>query len=204
MDFLTQAEQAKVVSLDIFDTAIYRGVGKPQDLFSCIDHHDPDFKRKRIEAERKANHKAWAKGIEAPTLLDIYREFSDNPAQGVSMEQRAELLVCRSNPEILNFYLELKRKNKNIIFTSDQYHSSAFLTSILRVTGYKGITPEQVFVSCETHVCKSSGKMFTHILNKFNLKPSELFHIGDYYPADYDTPRRMGITSFHYSKKKYP
>ena len=48
--------QADVISLDVFDTLIFRTVAEPEDVFDMISD-EPGFKAKRIEAKYKARTK---------------------------------------------------------------------------------------------------------------------------------------------------
>ena len=164
-----------LISLDIFDTAIFRDVYDPKDIFSLIA---PDFQNKRILAERKCNEL-----IRHPQLKDIYKFL---PGHNMQIEINLELDHCFANKKILDMY-NSDRKNE-YIFISDMYLPSDILVKMLEKCGYKN---PKVFVSCEHRASKSSG-LFKIVQEKLGRKIDK--HYGDNYRADILGAKNAGIT----------
>ena len=168
-----------LVSLDVFDTAIFRKVFYPTDIFNVIeDVVGNNFKQLRIEAQNKA-----ARKYPHYTFLDIYKEMSYpfNPKE----EIKAELYNCKANPYILNLY---NKQEADYIFISDMYLPSVVIKSMLEKCGYKN---PQVFVSCELKASKGNGRLFSEVESILRRKISK--HIGDNYNVDILGAKKAGI-----------
>lgn len=130
-------------SIDIFDTALFRDVYEPRDVFSCVSE---DFRARRIEAERVAATKN-----PFYTIDDIYREL---PGFDKRTELALECARTRANPDILGMY---NRSPNAFVFVSDMYLPSPVLCRLLVAAGYKR---PRVIVSCEAKAVKSDGGLF--------------------------------------------
>ena len=117
-----------VVSFDIFDTLLKRNVLHPTDIFSIMEKKVsdtvPNFKRNRIDAEKKArlNNKAGEINLE-----DIYLSFD-----GLSKEQIKKLIVLEEqieseyltiNVDMLPFFDYCIKNKKKVLLISDMYLS---------------------------------------------------------------------------------
>ena len=81
--------ERKLISFDVFDTAIFRKVYKPWDIFGLLGE---EFKAARAEAEKDL----W-KSIPFYNIFDIYKKI---PQYDVHAEIQAELDNCIPNPKI--------------------------------------------------------------------------------------------------------
>ena len=86
-----------VVSFDVFDTLLLRDVDRPEEVFSFVGAKlgYPDFRRLRVEAERRAREKkSRAPGAGEVTLSEIWQELERMtalpPAEGMAAEREAE------------------------------------------------------------------------------------------------------------------
>ena len=154
-----------LISFDIFDTAIFRDVYEPKDVFTLLGI---PFSQKRIQAEQRAN-----KLIRFPKLKDIYAFL---PEYGMQKEINAEIEHCFANQKILDIYNE---QENDYIFISDMYLPKTVLIQILENCGYKN---PKVFVSCEYQANKSTGALFKRVQVELGRKID--FHYGDNYKAD--------------------
>ena len=173
-----------LISLDVFDTAIFRKVFNPTDIFNVVeDEVGHNFKELRIEAQDKARKKDIFYN-----LIDIYKElkFPFNPKE----EIKAEYENCEANPYILDLY---NKGEVDYIFISDMYLPSSVIKSILEKCGYKN---PQVFVSCELRALKGSGLLFKKVEEILGRKISK--HIGDNYQADIMGAQKAGIPEVEY------
>lgn len=141
-------------SLDIFDTALFRDVYEPRNVFDCVEAKvGRDFAVKRIEAERAASAKN-----PFYTIDDIYREMSGFDKK---VELELESARTRANPDILELY---NRAPWNFVFISDMYLPSPFLCRLLAAAGYKN---PRVIVSCEAKAIKADGGLFRKAVEHF-------------------------------------
>lgn len=168
-----------LISIDIFDTAIFRKVFRPTDIFDIVENEiGMNFKELRVRAQEKALRK-----VPNYTILDIYKAIPQfNPRE----EIRAEYYNCEANPYILNMY---NNEEADYIFISDMYLSSDILKSMLEHCGYEN--PE-VYVSCEYNASKASGNLFKRVEKVLGRKIDK--HIGDNYNCDIIGAKKAGIS----------
>lgn len=170
-------------SIDIFDTAIFRDVYEPTDIFQLLeDIFGNNFKQKRIEAENKA-HKQY----KFPTIHDIYKYL---PGFNLQKEINMEMSHIFANPKILNMY---KQNPKNYIFISDMYLPSSVLVQMLEKCGYEN---PRVFVSCEEKCNKGSGLLFEKVEKRMGKITT---HYGDNYLSDVCGCIKLGIKPVYHS-----
>lgn len=163
-------------SLDVFDTALFRDVYQPRDIFSLIEEKvGNSFRKKRIEAEQKAASKNRFYG-----LKEIYKYLEFDPNIEIEMEYEH----VYANPQILEMY---NRNPKGYVFISDMYLPSATIKKMLEKCGYVNPT---VFVSCEENCNKSSGVLFEKVQKRVG---KILRHYGDSYRGDIEGCIKQGI-----------
>lgn len=164
-------------SIDVFDTAVFRDVYEPKDIFTLVeDKVGNSFRKRRIEAEGKASlvNKFYS-------MKDIYRYLLGfNPQVEIDME----LEHVYANPKILEMY---NKNPKNYIFISDMYLSSEIIKQILEKCGYKN---PRVFVSCEEKCNKGSGLIFEKVARRIGKIDK---HYGDNYRSDIEGCVKQGI-----------
>ena len=165
-------------SIDVFDTAVFRDVYQPTDIFTLIENEvGGNFKKRRIEAENKA-----ASIQRFYSLSDIYKHLTGfNPQKEID----TELSHVYANPEILSMY---KKNPKNYIFISDMYLASNIIKRILEKCGYAN---PKVFVSCEEKCNKGSGVLFEKVQRHIGKIEK---HYGDNYRSDIEGAHKQGIT----------
>ena len=165
--------------MDVFDTAIFRKVFNPTDIFNIVeDKVGHNFKTLRMIAQNVVRKKDIYYNI-----LDIYRslQYPFNPKE----EIKAEYDNCVANPYILDLY---NKGEADYIFISDMYLPSVVIKSMLEKCGYKN---PRVFVSCELRALKGDGNLFKRVQTSVGRKIQK--HIGDNYHADITGAQRAGI-----------
>ena len=164
-------------SLDVFDTAIFRDVYEPKDIFKLIEAKvGNDFYKKRVDAESKVYNV-----MPFYTLTEIYRRMIGFDPQ---LEIKMEMEHTYANPEILEMY---KKNPKNYVFISDMYLPSKVIKEILEKCGYEN---PRVFVSCEEKAKKGSGVLFKNVERKIGKITK---HYGDNYRADIEGAAKANI-----------
>lgn len=194
-------EISDYVSFDIFDTLLLRPYLEPTDLFEQLEitYNIPNFKKLRIEAERKARKKNFK--YEEITYDDIYKNL--NFPWSDSMKQKEldlESKVLTLNQQTFELYKFATKLNKKIIITSDMYLPKYFISKILSKNGIDNIF--QIYISSDIKKTKFTGSLFDYIINNLSIKnsPNLLLHLGDNKISDYLIPKSKGINALLYTK----
>ncbi len=219
----------QVISFDVFDTSVFRLVFEPRDVFLLMEeelvkkysHIFLGFADLRFKAELETVSKVWKLDRSAEvTLDDIYQTlFFFNPTlksfsqELKEIELRIEKSVIVPSHQVLNYFNQVRKLQKNIIFISDTYLPQNHIASILKISGYEGYS--QLFVSCEIGTNKASGKLFDQVIQEMNIDPKKILHIGDNQYSDIKQAASRGISVYQlpypasllngsrYTKQKY-
>ena len=205
----------KVLSLDVFDTALRRVVRKPQDAFLlsapavrrelAIDLELP-FGTLRVSAERMARaRKLAAAGHEEVSLAEIYDVFCElvgaEPSvhrdRLLELELSAEAMLLYPDPVVLAAALAAEQRGMRVIFVSDMYLPHGFIANQLRRAGYQ-VDKGSLFVSSEYGTSKHSGGLFERMLSRLGCAPDEIVHVGDNFHSDIERARERGIHTIHW------
>lgn len=193
-----------VWSLDIFDTIVVRDVYKPTDLFYFVGKalqksgvlkiNPLDFQNFRIEAERLARIKSIHEEI---TLDEIYNVLStilnlDKNLAEILKEKEIQL----EKESIVPILENLEKISEKTILVSDTYFDKRTIIEFLRNIGVT--TYKEIYVSSEHRKTKHSGRLYEIISRKYHIEE----HIGDNKRADFEVPRRMGISAKLYEKSQ--
>ena len=194
---IKRIEPYDVISFDVFDTLLFRGVSKPTDVFIYMEakYHFYNFSEIRIRAEKIARENA---NYQEVTLSDIYHVFSTESSieeeEWIKRELETEMEICFANSYMLDVFKELKKRNKKIIAVSDMYLSAQHIQTILQRKGYQGF--DHIFVSCDEKRGKYEGKIFKSISQYYLGK--KIIHIGDNMTSDVTLPEKNGWDAIYY------
>lgn len=191
----------KLASFDIFDTALIRKCGQPENVFYLLAWRlfpddralREDFLLWRRNAERRARKRCPGTDI---SLAQIYECCELSELCGISLpkmqdaEKQIESENLIANPFVKNLINQKRSEGYDICFISDMYLDSRFLTEVLRREGCLQ-NHEKVYVSCEYNARKSEGSLFDLIRSEQN--PKEWCHYGDHRISDLKIPERKGI-----------
>ena len=156
-----------MISIDVFDTAIFRDVYEPTDIFKLVEQQvGSDFYKRRIQAEKNASKLSFY------NIDDIYRHL---PEFDVSKEIEMEFKHIYANQEILDMYL---KNPLDYVFISDMYLPSHIIKKMLSQCGYEDA---EVYVSCEEKCNKGSGELFKKVERRLGKITK---HYGDNYMSD--------------------
>lgn len=197
----------KLVSLDLFDTLIFRRCGKPRLVFEQtarllaqrnVFTTDSDFFLSRVWAEEEARR---ASPLEEVTLEEIYSHITKEPdTRRIAID--VELSVEREQfyiPKVAKDALDYLEYSKiPWLIASDMYLPKWFILEQLeRLLGCP-FAAEKLFVSSDDRLTKTSGSRYNDILRRFSIDPAYLLHIGDNEHSDHKVPSRMGINALEY------
>lgn len=196
-------EKSKVISLDIFDTLLFRLCEKPDKVFNLVAQNnrinENDFRNDRINAEKKAR-KLRNREI---TIEDIYDylppKYNSIKSQLMESELEIEADVTFPNDEMVTFIKKYKNK-KRIILVSDMYLNSERMCRILKASGIKDY--DKLYISCDYSASKSEGTLFDIVVKEERIEYSDIVHIGDNWKSDYAIPKKRKISSFQYKRKQ--
>lgn len=208
--FDTYLPKIKVLSLDCFDTIIWRNTATPTDVFYTIQQAS-SFKslgftaNLRIQAEKNARQKKIVSHTSNEvTLTDIY--LASYPTLSpteintlIEAEMNAEKNACYAFPPIIDLIRNAHANGIKIIIVSDTYLSEPQLRELLAHV----LPPDvlsmiaDIFCSSEYGQSKAIG-LFQQVLKKLGEKPHSILHIGDSQTADYKAPRALGMHAVHF------
>ncbi len=214
--FLRELEQVDVVSFDIFDTALFRYVDHPVDVFLHFERlpafaahrYNQAISRKRLLAEQAVRPiAARLIGSHEVNLYEIYQVFCEQngipqefAASFTDAEEDLELQLCAPNPAIVALYRAAVGLGKRVIFVSDTYHRDCFLLRLLNAHGYAAVK-EDLFASSHLRKSKQSGLLFPHVVQALGVQPGRMLHVGDHPISDFREPKAMGIRSILHTHK---
>lgn len=216
---LLESGGAEALTLDVFDTLLWRQVPEPSHAFLLLGHELADagrlppavspaqFAQLRIHAEQRARERAEeVRGTLECRLDEIWRELLPAlPGAGpvedlIAAEIALERRVLRADLAVAEL-AELTRTKlgKAVYLVSDTYFSPDQLRRLLRRPELAGIRFTDVFTSSDAGIGKGHG-LFRHVIAASGLAPSRLVHLGDHPVADVEGARDAGVVAVHYRK----
>lgn len=205
-----------VLSLDVFDTALWRRVPRPTDVFAMLASRlrsqgrcpswvtDASFRQMRIAAEQEARARRGSLGGEV-SLFDIWRAMPLSlfePAvleEFVEAEVDLERRITVVDLDIANIAGLARKNDIPVILVSDTYFTEDQLSYLLDRPQLEFLHGARVFRSHQHGVDKASG-LWPIVLNDLALSPEQLVHIGDNEVADHTVPAGLDIRTVHYRR----
>ncbi|MFT8351719.1 HAD-IA family hydrolase [Clostridium saccharoperbutylacetonicum] len=208
----------KYISFDIFDTLLLRTVEKPEDIFLKLGEEaiknkyvrsnltSFEFKQIRILSEKAAFEKKreslkQTRLDNEVNLIDIYNEMPEtigNIQEIIKLEVEVEKKHTYLNLVMYDFLKYLKISGKKIFLISNMYLSKDIVRDILISNKFDYELIDELIVSCDEKLNKNTGKLFRHVIDKYNINPKEIIHIGDNYDSDIQGAKKAGIDSIKY------
>lgn len=185
-----------VISFDIFDTLLLRPLVDPQDVWRIMENNEGavGFAKARRKADAITYRKAIKQGCE--TTIDEAYALISKWAGMKDRELECERRLLVANPDILELWNTAGKLGKKRVIVSDMYLPGGFIKSVLRENGIDGW--DGFFLSSERRVRKSSGRLFSVMLNEMGVSPDKVLHIGDNRRSDVVTPSKLGLTAIEY------
>ena len=189
-----------VVSFDIFDTLVTRGVYEPDDVFKLMEQIILNKFGKKVQflKIRKAAEAEAAKKYGPMTTLDkIYVEVANdktlgNIAQDIKkLEVDLETRLCMPRKDMVDVFNTLKAMGRHVILVSDMYLNRAQMVGILHKCGIGGY--DELIISCEVGARKDDGSMWDMLLSGIN--PGSFIHVGDNFRSDSQFLMDRGVAS---------
>ena len=210
----------RVLSFDVFDTALLRRVRRPTDAFLFLE---PAVRERlgapelpvaamRISAEKLARGRCLeASGHDEVTLEAIYDAFcelagadaEEHRAALMALELAAEDRLLYGNPPILEACAAAARAGIRVVFASDMYLPRDFIAGQLRRAGYTVADPAEggagdLFLSVEHGASKHVGTLYDTMLRELGVEPAEIVHVGDNFHSDVHQAKARGLRAIHW------
>lgn len=209
INVLNHHPHIKVLSLDCFDTLLWRNAAEPIDVFYDLQQH-PTFKAlgftafMRIRSEANARTMKFLHHISNEVQLkDIYRNYFPNldDEELAALEQEeiaAEIQTCFAFPPVVELMREAHKRGLKIVIVSDTYLTQPqlkyLLSTKLPADVMSAIT--SIFCSNEYNRSKVNG-LFKHVIENLKTPAQNILHIGDNPIADLSAARQQKMHAFH-------
>lgn len=182
-----------VISFDIFDTLLIRPYINPDHLFLHMEKvfNCPSFIKARHQASKKARKEATKEDI---TIDDIYANMPEEMLYLKEHEIDFEIKHLKQNKRVYEIYKFAREHNKKIVIISDMYLPEKALTQALINNGYDKF--DSFYLSGSVGLTKRSGNLFKYFLEKENINPNEVLHIGDHIKSDIQMAETHGIDTY--------
>ena len=205
-----------VLSLDIFDTVLWRRVPRPTDVFGMLARQlrrkeycpswvtDATFRRMRIAAEEHARASRGSASSEV-SLGDIWRAMPLSIFKGALLEELVqtevdtEKALTVADLDIAEIADLAGKHGIPIILVSDTYFNEDQLSWLLDRIELDALRGARIFPSHQYGASKDAG-LWEIVLNDLGISPEQLVHIGDNETADHTVPARLGVRTVHYER----
>lgn len=202
----------KVLSLDCFDTLVWRKSIYPNGVFFAAQKK-PVFQslnftaRLRMDCEGKARSLAILKNKKFDiTLEEIYRAgfpalHSEIINKLAEEELATEMEYCYAMPPVVELISAAKKRGLKVIIVSDTYFSSTQLRRLLtHVLPDNSIhLLDAIFCSSEYGRAKSSG-LFINVIQSLGVDAKSILHLGDNMDADVKAAHVSKLNAVHFLK----
>ena len=191
----------KVLSLDCFDTLLWRDCHAPTDLFALL----PDCNLyQRMHGERRARQIARsARGVHDISIDEIYRSIMPRArdadrARAIAAEIEAEAQSCYGFAPTIALMHEARRRGMQVILVSDTYLNPRQLHDLVARAAGADVAAliDRVFCS-STHGKPKAAGLYGDVLARMKAKPGEILHIGDNQAADVGGVEPFGVHTLH-------
>jgi hypothetical protein len=207
-----------ILTLDVFDTLLWRRVPKPTDAFELLGEEliergalaggisAATFASMRMAAEGRARSRKMKQGL-APevNLGEIYAEFRPGVTElsvdelreaEVSLERRITVADHQLARTLSRLAAELDLR---VVFVSDMYLSAEEIKLLLDRPEMADLAEAEVISSADLGMGKENGLWFV-LPDRWGVSPSSIVHIGNNRSADVIKPRDAGIRAVYWSE----
>lgn len=196
------AGDATILSLDCFDTLVWRTGHQPVDVFAALGPNARIHARVKAESDTRKAQRLRNRSNEV-SLREIYARLLDDPGdeareRAVQAELAAEAAHCFGFAPAIELIRNARARGMRVIVVSDTYLGSDELRTLIAGAAGADVASmiERVFCSNEHGVSKADG-LFRFVLDALGVPPGSLLHLGDNPAADLQAPRRLGIRAVH-------
>ncbi|MDJ0642330.1 MAG: HAD family hydrolase [Erythrobacter sp.] len=194
-------DDVKVLSLDCFDTLLWRDCHAPSDVFAELNAVLP---RQRMAGEanaRKAETTLRKRNeVALPAIYAHAMEGADRADRETAMiaELAAEARACFAFEPTVELIRAAKARGLKVIIVSDTYLTARQLGQLIAEAAGEEVAAliDTIVVSSEAGISKNQG-LLGRGLKVMRCRSHEILHIGDNPKADYEAARALGIPALH-------
>lgn len=190
----------QVLSLDCFDTLLWRSTHAPVDVFSELAC-GPRVRGAAESLQRQTRH--LLSGSYEVRLREIQARVSPQASSAeldtlVSDELLAEHSHCFGFAATVALIERAHSQGLKVIVVSDTYLEQAQLRQLIRHAAGEAVSDmiDAIYCSCEYGVSKAAG-LFRPVLKALGVAAQAVLHLGDNPVADYEAAQALGIRSVH-------
>ncbi|MEP6784598.1 MAG: hydrolase [Sphingomonadales bacterium] len=192
----------RILSLDCFDTLLWRLGNAPRDVFADLGGTGMIERRMRAEHHaREASGSASEAG--EVTIAQIYNNLLPNADEAarkaaIEREWQAEGRHCYAFAPTVDLIRKAHARGLKIIIVSDTYFSADQLHRLIAQAVGADVAAmiDRVFASSDFGRGKSAG-LFGLVLPELGIAPQSILHIGDNLHADGVAPALLGVQTLH-------
>ena len=192
----------EVLSLDCFDTLLWRTTPAPSDVFCDLPR--PMTRHARMVAEQTARERRLvSEGFGEVDLGQIYAcALPDASAQQrqelATAELAAEHRHCVAFPACVELIHRAKECGLKVVVVSDTYLSETELRGLIEHCAGKATADliDIVFCSSAHDIGKTDG-LFQKVIKRLGIAASRILHVGDNPKADVVHAEKHGLQSLH-------
>jgi FMN phosphatase YigB (HAD superfamily) len=216
---LVTSNDIDVLSLDVFDTLLWRKVPHPHNVFALLAlrlieekalNRDLDagaFAVLRLRSEELARKRREesGRGVEV-TLREIWETMPTDVLAGatkddaLALEVELERSLLVPDLDVLELVVAAQEHGKRVVGVSDTYFSEAHLRRFMEVPPLGALTLDSVFASSARRIGKGSG-LWRIVLDELGVKPKRVLHVGDNHDADVLAPGRLGVRTAYFERQ---
>jgi FMN phosphatase YigB (HAD superfamily) len=162
------------------------------------------FAVQRVESEHAARRSAARTNSHRDvSFVEIMNELS--VSIGLNEQERKMVAELEAETEVslataVRFGADVAEyalsKGMEVVVVSDNYMSSAHIVNMAQSAGLAWVQQDNVIVSSEHGSMKHNGTLWDVVLQKLNVDPSLVLHVGDDSLADGEIPAKRGIATY--------
>ncbi|MGB3472037.1 MAG: HAD family hydrolase, partial [Erythrobacter sp.] len=190
-----------LLSLDCFDTLLWRDCHAPTDVFAALPGLMPG-QRARGEANARKAMRTLKRRNEV-TLDDIYAQVMPNADEAarkaaIAAELAAEAQACFAFEPTVELMRAAKARGMTVMIVSDTYLSTVQLRDLIAASAGEEVAGliDRVFASSDAGISKAEG-LLGKAIKAMKARAHEVLHIGDNPQADFESARALGIPALH-------
>jgi FMN phosphatase YigB (HAD superfamily) len=193
--------QVKLLSLDCFDTLLWRDSHTPRDLFEALPGITAP-QRQWAEVRARTAASVQKKRNEVG-IAEIYRELFPNAGKqviesAISDEIDAEARHCFAFGPTVDLIRNARARGVRVVIVSDTYLDATQLRSLIARAAGDDVAAmiDRIFCSSVYGRSKAEG-LYELVLRDLKLAAPTILHIGDNAKADVDGVAKFGVRTLH-------
>lgn len=191
-----------VVSFDLFDTLIMRQIYLPQDVFRLVEKQINEKYNININFAVERQMVLREFGSYEPSLDDIYDKLQKKLKLSCvqtklikETEIETEKKLCVPRREVIELFRYAQEQNKQIYIITDMYLPKSVIIGLLKKCNITDIKPENIWVSCEMQLTKSSSLVWDKFRKHINSE-LRILHFGDNIISDIKQAQKYEIDTY--------